>query len=190
MSKPSTPSFLPSRAKLCIASLDTPDLRVRAQYNPKELQLDKQMSWEEHKSRNNQSEKRDDKSEQDDLEFKGAAPRSVTIELLFDGYEQSASVEPDVITLEKLSSVQGPEAPASQQDKRRPHHCIVTWGASDRGMRPFLCVIESLAVKYTMWDQGGMPMRATCTVKLKEAQKMKGSQAPGRRAEEQRNREY
>ncbi|HWU90342.1 MAG TPA: hypothetical protein VN253_23925 [Kofleriaceae bacterium] len=179
-------AFLPARAKLCIASLDKPTLQVRAQYNPKELQIDKQIQWEDHKSRNNQSKNRQDKSEQSDLEFIQGPPRSMSIELLFDGYEVGESVEPDVIALEELALVQAPEAPASQQEKRRPHHCIITWGASRGGMRPFLCVIESLAVKYTMWDHGGMPVRATCTVKVKEAQKMRGSQKPPKDYDEER----
>jgi hypothetical protein len=172
------PTFTQARAKLCIASLDTPSLQVAAQYNPKELQIDKSLSWEEHKGRDNQAEKPNDDSEQDDLKFKAGPPRSMTIELLFDGYEEHQSVEPDVIALETLASVQNPEAPASQQHKRRPHHCVIAWGASRSGMRPFLCVIESLAVKYTMWDSGGMPVRATCTIKVKECLKMSGSQAP------------
>ena len=33
----------------------------------------------------------------------------------------------------------------------------------------FRCVIESLSTKYTMFDDKGAPLRATCTVKLKEA---------------------
>jgi hypothetical protein len=33
-------------------------------------------------------------------------------------------------------------------------------------------VIESLSTKYTMWDTNGKPLRATCTVKLREAEQM------------------
>jgi hypothetical protein len=36
-------------------------------------------------------------------------------------------------------------------------------------MRPLRCVIESVATKYTMFDRQGTPVRATCTVKLREA---------------------
>jgi hypothetical protein len=179
-------AFLPARAKLCIASLDQPKLQVRAQYNPKELGIDKQIQWEDHKSRNNQTKKKQDKSEQDDLEFKSAAPRSMSIELLFDGYEVDESVEPDILILEELASVQEHEAPGAQEEKRRPHHCIITWGASMGGMRPFCCVIEGLSVKYTMWDHGGKPLRATCTVKVKEAQKMRGSKPPEKIVEQRR----
>ena len=50
---------------------------------------------------------------------------------------------------------------------RRPHHCVVSWG--DRGLPKFQCVIESLSTKYTMFSSDGKPLRATCTVKLKEA---------------------
>lgn len=167
--------YLPARAKLCIGSLDDPELEVRAQYNPKELQIDKQLSWQDHKSRDNKSKNGQEKSAQSDLEFQEAPKRSMTVELLFDGYEDGESVEPDIQVLETMSSVQGPEVPAPDQEQRRPHHCVVTWGDSTSGMRPFRCVIESLAVKYTMWDRGGTPVRATCTVKLKEAQKMVGS---------------
>jgi len=169
--------FLPARAKLWIGSLDDPIKQVRAQYNPKELQIDKSIPWGEHKpndgSSGQKSKKKQQQVSQADLEFKGAPTRSMTVELLFDGYEEAESVEPDIRLLEELSSVQ--DAPANQPDLRRPHHCVVAWGPSQESMRPFRCVIESLSVKYTMWDRNGTPLRATCTVKLKEAQVMNSS---------------
>lgn len=180
---PSNPAFLPARAKLWIASIDDPKLEVRAQYNPKELQIDKQVPWMEHKAKDNRSgSKRTEQnpSQQFDLEFNGAPTRSMTLELLFDCYEGPApSVEPDIQTLEVLSSVQDPEG--GEQELRRPHHCIVVWGASSAGMPPFPCVIESLTTKYTMWDHAGTPKRATCTVKLKEAHRMSRSGGPEER---------
>jgi hypothetical protein len=80
------------------------------------------------------------------------------------------SVEPDVRLLEELSSVRDPES--SDPDLRRPHHCVVVWGVTQDAMRPFRCVIESLSVKYMMWNRDGTPLRALCTVKLKEAHMM------------------
>ena len=47
---------------------------------------------------------------------------------------------------------------------------MVTWGSTLKG---FKCVIESLSTKYTMFDGAGTPLRATCTVKLKEADSVK-----------------
>jgi hypothetical protein len=43
---------------------------------------------------------------------------------------------------------------------------VATWGAT---VEKFRCVIESLSTKYTMFSDDGVPLRATCTVKLKEA---------------------
>ena len=147
-----TAPFQPARAKLWIGSLDDEGLEVRAQYNPKELQIDKQITWQEHKSRDNRQghnatgQQRTDGSEQSDLEFNGTPPRSMSIELFFDGYETDTSVEPDIRKLEKMSSADDPESPAEGEHKRRPHHGVVAWGAGGEGMRPFRCVIENLAV--------------------------------------------
>jgi hypothetical protein len=43
----------------------------------------------------------------------------------------------------------------------------VTWG--DQGVKPLRCVIESVAVKYTMLDRLGKPLRALCNLKVREA---------------------
>jgi len=171
------PWFRPAKAKLWIASIDDPKLEVCAQYNPRELQVDKQVQWNDAKQRTNQrGAQRTDSSEQADLEFKSAAMRSMQIELLFDGFELGLSVEPDIEKLEQLSTVRNPES--SEEDERRPHHCLVGWGAPRDGMRPFCCVIESLATKYTMWSTHGVPLRATCTLKLKEAERLSRKPRP------------
>lgn len=166
--------FIPARAKLWIASIDRPELELRAQYNPKELQIDKSIPWSDHRHRDNRTgTQRQDPSQQSDAEFNCAPTRSMQIELLFDGYEKGESVQPDVEQLEKLSTV---EEFTDPDPERRPHHCVVAWGALEGGMRPFRCVIESLSTKYTMWDAKGTPLRATCTVKLKEVERLSSSQ--------------
>nr|MBA3453812.1 hypothetical protein [Deltaproteobacteria bacterium] len=104
------------------------------------------------------------------LEFTGAEGRSMSIELLFDGYEESdpkrsVDVAEQVGKLEKMARVIDPTS--DDEKKRRPHHCTISWG--DRGLPRFDCVIESLSTKYTMFSTEGKPLRATCTVKLKEA---------------------
>lgn len=164
--------FLPPRAKFWIASLDDPgpELELRAQYNPKELQIDKQVPWQDPKAKDNRSGPRAEKSKQTDLEYTGAPKRSMTVELLFDGYEAARSIEGEIAILETLSSARNPESP--NDDERRPHHCVAAWGDTQDGIRPFRCVIESLSVKYSMWSPTGIPLRATCTLKLTEASKM------------------
>ena len=88
----------------------------------------------------------------------------MSIELLFDGYESHRSVQPEIDQLEQLSSIRDPGSP--DETLRRPHYCVVTWGAA--GTRPFRCVIETLTTRVTMFAPDGAPLRATCTVKLKE----------------------
>ena len=165
--------FLPARARLWIGSLDDSELEVQAQYNPKELLIDKTIPWQSHNERDNRATGRRKKKQQQkgktpgqaDFEFNGAPTRSMSLELLFDGYESNTSIEPKVQALEIMSSVMDTE----DEDKKRPHHCVVAWGDQQTGMRPFRCIIESLQTKYTMWNRNGVPLRATCTVKLKEA---------------------
>jgi hypothetical protein len=141
-----------------IASVDNTGIRVDAQYNPKELQIDKSVPWQ----KNPQSNKSPEKGIQ--LEFTGAEGRTMSLELMFDGVEKKQSVAGYVADLNTMASVLEPGS--SDENKRRPHRCVVTWGAT---IPSFRCVIESLSVKYTMFSDEGVPLRATCTVKLKEA---------------------
>lgn len=156
--------FDPAKAKLSIGSLDD-GIKVVAQYNPKELQVDKTIPW----SKVNQANQAN--NEGIHLEFTGAEGRSMSVELLFDGYEPGGgshplakSVAECIADLETLASVIEPTS--KDENKRRPRRCVVTWGT---GMPSFRCVIESLSTKYTMVSSDGTPLRATCTVKLKEA---------------------
>jgi hypothetical protein len=166
-------------SKLTIASLEpeAADLVVEAQYNPKELQIEKAVPWMEHQGMQ--------------LEYGGIKSRSMTIEMLFDGYEQGASIDDRVAKLERLSS---PRDESSRREAmRRPHRCVVVWG--DRGMPRLRCVIESLVTKYVMWDREGTPVRAICTVKVKEVKtdaaeaRAEGRQLNAARSAAQRRRD-
>jgi len=136
---------------------------VTAQYNPKELQIDKNVPW----TKANQANKSNSKSSQGQgihLEFTGAEGRTMSVELFFDGFEgNTVNVAKCVQDLETLASVIRPGS--TEEDLRRPHQCLVLYGSTVK----FLCVIESLSTKYSMFDDKGNPLRATCTVKLKEA---------------------
>jgi hypothetical protein len=163
----SADQFSPKVAKISIGSLDGGP-KVEAQYNPKELEIQKTVPW----SKVNEANKSNGKSTQDQgihLEFTGAEGRSISVELLFDGYEKDAGgrgvdVSKCVSDLETLASVRVPGS--KKEDERRPHRCVVTWGTV---LSEFRCVIDSLSTKYTMFSPEGKPLRATCVVKLKEA---------------------
>lgn len=143
--------------RISIASLDD-DTSVTAQYNPKELQVDKSVPWSKVNQANNAN------TQGIHLEFTGAEGREITVELLFDGYETGSSIAGQVAALETLSSVWKPNS--KKENERRPHRCVAKWGST---LPAFRCVIESLSTKYTMFSPDGVPLRATCTVKLKEA---------------------
>jgi hypothetical protein len=147
---------------LMIGSLDDVSLTVVAQYNPRELQIDKQIPWTQPDRLPSAEAVRDSKHAP--VEITAATTRSTSIELLFDGYESHRSVQPEIDQLEQLSSIRDPGSP--DETLRRPHYCVVTWGAA--GTRPFRCVIETLTTRVTMFAPDGAPLRATCTVKLKE----------------------
>ena len=150
---------------------------VTGDYNPKELQVDKTMPWSKHSYSNKNGDTAKNDRGNLHLEFTGAEGRTMTIELMFDGYETKSSVAPKVASLEKLTSVI--DSGSSDENKRRPPLCVVAWG--DRGLPSFKCVIESLSTKYTMFGSDGTPLRATCTLKLKEADTLstKDAEAPG-----------
>src|SRR5688572_12147342 len=155
--------FTSPRAKLTIGSLDLPTLDVVAQYNPKELDLAKPSTWQDHSAITSRvANKRNGVI---DLEFMGNPGRTLALELLFDGYENNKSVEPHIQRLQELASPRDEDS--KDEEWRRPHLCVVVWNENE--LPKFKCVIESIAVKYTMFSESGRPLRAVVQVKLKEA---------------------
>ena len=166
----SSDPFSQPRAKLTIGSLDETGIQVSAQYNPKELQVDQTVPWKKPDAANQTGTQQAPGGGEDPiaLEFTGAEGRTMSVELLFDQYEGSGrtvNVASQVAILETLARVRDPKS--TDEKKRRPHQCVVAWGG--RGLPSFQCVIESLSTKYEMFSSDGEPLRATCTVKLKEA---------------------
>ena len=165
----------PTRITIGSLSEPTDENTVTAQYNPSQLEVGLTAKWAPPAAatgkgaagaaKSGKAAKPGAKSSEDDiaLEFGGAEGRTLTLELLFDGYEQETSVEPQVSTLARLATIRKPNS--TKDDERLPHQCVVTWAPIGK----FKCVIESLTTKYTMFAKDGTPLRATCTVKLKEA---------------------
>jgi hypothetical protein len=166
--------------RLTIASTDKgEDIKVEAQYNPATVEFSQTVPWKKPDATTQEGKQKGKKdANYMALEFTGAEGRSVSVELLFDAYEKpdlsetlpqpkggaTTTVGLAVAKLEKLATVR--VAGSTKDDERRPHQCVVVWGGT---LPSFKCVIESLTTKYTMFDIDGNPLRATCTVKLKEA---------------------
>ena len=165
---------IPTTTKLKIVSLDEGDLQVEAQYNPKELQVDRTVPWQPHAKNN---------ADGLQLEFTGGQGREIGIELFFDGYETDGEVGQTTVAdlVDKLNQMASVRKPTSKIDaERRPHHCFIIWGGLIKDKTTFQCVITSVSTKYTMFKPDGTPLRATCTVKVKEASRVtmaKDSQA-------------
>lgn len=169
MAKEATPSkgFIPGAkgARFMIGSLDDDKLDVVAQFNPRELQYERAVPWKQHDSTT--------------VEFGGWQGRTITVELFFDGVEDNRSISRPLKNLEKLATVIEPDS--KDEGKRRAHLCVACLGDARKRKddaaitEPYeipslRCVIESLTVKYLVWSKEGTPLRASATVKLKEAE--------------------
>lgn len=160
--------------KVVIGSIDDPAIFVEAQFNPKELEIARSVPWQKATDTNKANGRGGSGAgagaQGIQLEFNGAEGRSLSLELLFDDYEAPAPgrVTAAVQALEKMASVREPGS--NKEEMKRPHRCLAVWGTA---LPPFKCVIESLSTKYTMFNAAGVPLRATCTVKLKEADAVK-----------------
>jgi contractile injection system tube protein len=120
---------------------------LEAQHNPKEIEFDRTIPWQ-HQGPG-------------PLQFLGAEPAQMSFELLFDGVEQAKSVQPRLDRLHLLSSV--------DDTLHRPPKVKVAWGNAAGAMPTFDGVVEAVSVRYLTFAANGVPLRATATVKLKEA---------------------
>jgi hypothetical protein len=151
--------FTRATAKLTIGSLDNPKLSVETDYNPKELALSRTVPWANDKHFGKDAL---------DPEYTGSQPRTMDLELLFDAYEKNYSLQGIVTNLERMATPD--DLTATDETKRRPHYCVVTWGQGERATTPaFRCVIESVAIKVTMFAKDGAPLRIVANVKVREA---------------------
>jgi hypothetical protein len=60
------------------------------------------------------------------------------------------------------------EADEAVEDEKRPAQVMIQWGT----LPEFEGVLESVSVKYTMFSDKGFPVRATSSVKFKEADRL------------------
>jgi Contractile injection system tube protein len=142
--------------KFIIASIENPSLQVVADFAPKEISIDKSVPWNKHKN---------PKGDIPMLEFTNAENRNLSFELFFDATEASgaaASVVGDVTKLHEMTLIR---KDAGSESEKHPPRVMVSVGPEEFF---FKGVIESLSIKYTMFSPEGRPIRATCTLKIKE----------------------
>jgi hypothetical protein len=131
-------------------------VRFVAQSQPKEIKVDKPVPWKKARSST---------GDRPELEFSSAEGRTMSFELTFDTSDTNQDVhDAYVAKLLSLAMVMDPATSAPEEKKRPPRVKVLGIGSIT-----FEGVIESIAVRYTTFTGEGVPVRATCTVKIKEA---------------------
>ncbi|MBN1336747.1 MAG: hypothetical protein JXB39_12385 [Deltaproteobacteria bacterium] len=154
-------TFGGSPTKATFQILEGPHAGIfQVQYNPKEFRVQRSVQWSEHEE-NGQP--------QGFLEFQQGSAMSVTMDLIFDTTCESGAAR-DVRAmwvnglLVMTNAECQPESGESQdQDKQRPPKILFTWGSFQ-----LTCVVESVDTTYLLFSGDGTPLRARCSVQLKE----------------------
>jgi hypothetical protein len=140
-------------------SLDDGSKKFTVQYNPKEFQVNKALTWEESKTQG---------LAVNPLQFQKGAPMTASFDLVFDTTNESSAVNvQDAWVNGLLALTNSNQTPTAGEEaelgKTRPHALLFTWGAFK-----MKCVVESINVTYLMFASSGEAIRARCSVKLKE----------------------
>ncbi len=137
--------------------------RVSFQFNPKEYQIQKSASWETKPARGAQKTAMP--------EFKGAEPRSMTIECFLDAGEDNKDI---VAEIEKLLRCCGPLKTSVTKNTPSPPFVRFCWGST----LEFKAFVKQVSVKYSLFTPEGKPIRATASVTLQEVPDDKDKQNP------------
>ncbi|MGH8625811.1 MAG: CIS tube protein [Gammaproteobacteria bacterium] len=126
---------------------------IVAQFNPNRLAFSRSASWQS----------QDAKRDTPELQFTGAEPRTLKIDLFFDTYDSPDSRKEDVRKqTDKFYSLTTVE---THGDKHRPPVCRLLWGS----MKLFFQgVLQSLEQQFTLFMADGTPVRATLNCTFKE----------------------
>jgi hypothetical protein len=126
-----------------------------------------------------------------ELEFTGGGPKTLTMELFFDVYEETGKpdVRDHINKLWNLTRI-SEKTVNSKTDRGRPPLCLFQWGPN----WSFTAVVMSLSVRFTLFHQDGTPVRAVANVTMQQAEddeKQKGTNPtshaePGRKRREVR----
>jgi hypothetical protein len=128
-----------------IQSLESDKPPIQVYFNPKELSIDKAVPWLTDAGGT---------EEEPAVLFGGAAAKSLDVLLSLDG---NPDVRPFVESIEELARV---------DDKlKRPPLLTFTWGRNNT----FKGVIESVSVKYTVFQPDGTAVRAEVNLGMREA---------------------
>lgn len=152
---------LADQARLALVVIDGPEYHLRAHFNPSEVQFERGVDWAEQNHR----------GKQPSLHYSGTKVRSMSLDLFLDCFElKGETLEEELDTLQRM--LVAPDPSARDDAKRRPPVIELVNGP----ITGFRCVIESIAVKVTAFNNAMKPIRATVSLKLKEVEGHEGEQ--------------
>ena len=136
---------------------------VQFMFNPTEYSITKTNSWT---ARANKG------SNVPNLEFASGEPRQLQLELFFDSYMKREGVQDtdvrkltnelfNFMMIDDSAECKGPESGMG-----RPPKCRLVWGKDAKSQ--FDCYITNCNVKFLMFNEDGIPVRATASLGLKE----------------------
>ena len=134
-------------------------------FNPKELQVTKKANWKSTPAKKGQAPP---------PEYNGPEAASMTLEMFIDGSEDEEG-DGDVSKLvDQLVEACTPTKSSTKNQKPKPPGVKFAWG-----QKTYLeGYMESVSAKYTLFRKGGKPIRAVCTIALKEFPKDINGQNP------------
>ena len=118
----------------------------KAQFNPKELQVDKTVSWTP----------KDAHQEDPTMEYKEPQSSQLQCTLYFDTFEEGTDCYSQIEPFEKLAKI--------DPDKKHPPLCNFNWGNFN-----FKGVVSSLSQKYTMFSSNGDRLRCEVALTMQSA---------------------
>jgi hypothetical protein len=137
---------------------------IEFQFNPKELTVGKGTKWVRNNNKKNKN--------CGIPEFRGPEPGKLTLEMFLDASDTHG---PRVVeAVEKLFSCCVPTKDSIKNKKPSPPWVRFRWGS----MSLFAGYVHSVSVKYTLFTQDGLPIRATATINMEEISKEDEKQNP------------
>jgi nucleoid-associated protein YgaU len=137
--------------------------KIEFQFNPKEFQLQKKASWKSSTTKGNKKAP--------PPEYTGPEAGSMSLEMFLDASDKKGG---DVSTdVQKLFEACAPTAASNAKDKPLPP--LVQFGWDKVYFNGYM---ESVSAKYTVFRSDGKPIRALCTIALKELPKEEPKQNP------------
>lgn len=143
--------------------------KIQFQFNPKELQVVKKAKWESKPTKGNKKAP--------PPEYVGPEAASMSIEMFLDAHDNlgKGGQERDILQeVQKLIDACTPTESSQSSKTPKPPGALFGWGEKVY----FKGYIESVTAKYTRFLPSGKPIRATCTIALKEFPKDSKKQNP------------